>query len=116
MDIEFNRNHLSSFAWWCDPQDRTIFSTRYALSAQSPSPNPEVVQSNNSLTPREPYRVPLETVHTSSTLDAGETLDLSLVLHAARTGENNLYLLLTYREVWSNLYWLLSITEGFLGS
>ncbi|TCD62768.1 hypothetical protein EIP91_006412 [Steccherinum ochraceum] len=67
-------------------------------SAQITPSEPEFMTSTNSLAPREPHRVLIENLHSSSTLESGESVDLSLILHTTLAGEHNLCLLLAYRE------------------
>ncbi|KAH8102427.1 ER-golgi trafficking TRAPP I complex 85 kDa subunit-domain-containing protein [Cristinia sonorae] len=58
----------------------------------------ENFQSSNSLSPHEPYRVTIEKFHSSKTLGPGETLDVPVIVHSTRSGENSLCILLTFRE------------------
>lgn len=67
-------------------------------SSSSP-PKTEVLQSRNTLTPREPYRVPLDAIHSAPQLEPGEEVQLPFILHAAHHGEKDLSLLFVFREV-----------------
>ena len=65
----------------------------------STPPKREIFQSSNSIAPRTPYRIPLETVHTGAELGPGEEIQLPFILHAAHHGERDLSMLLVFREV-----------------
>lgn len=67
-------------------------------SSSSP-PMHEILQSTNSLTPRKPYHVDLESVHSVPQLAPGEEVQLSFILHAAHQGEQDLSVLFVFREV-----------------
>lgn len=54
--------------------------------------------STNSLSPRKPFQIPLDIIH-SSDLNPGESINLSLTMHAARAMEQDLSLLFAFREV-----------------
>lgn len=66
-------------------------------SSSSP-PNHEILQSTNSLAPRKPYRIDLESIHSSPQLVPGEEVQLSFMLHAAHQGEQDLSILFVFRE------------------
>lgn len=63
------------------------------------TPSKEILHSDNSLTPRMPLRVPLSPSNGSPTLAPGETMEVTVLLHADRLGEQELSLLFVYREV-----------------
>ncbi|KAI0800868.1 ER-golgi trafficking TRAPP I complex 85 kDa subunit-domain-containing protein [Fomes fomentarius] len=58
----------------------------------------ETFRSRNSLSPRKPYKVPLESIHSSPELAPGDELQLPFILHAAHHGEKDLCLLFVFRE------------------
>ncbi|EIW64369.1 uncharacterized protein TRAVEDRAFT_158546 [Trametes versicolor FP-101664 SS1] len=66
-------------------------------SSSSP-PKTEVLRSKNTLAPREPYRVPLDAIHSAPQLEPGEEVQLPFILHAAHHGEKDLSLLFVFRE------------------
>ena len=67
-------------------------------SSSSP-PKHEILQSTDSLAPRKPYRIDLESIHSASQLAPGEEMQLSFILHAAHQGEQDLSVLFVFREV-----------------
>ncbi len=75
--------------------DHVLFTE---ASSSSP-PKTEVLQSTNTLAPREPYRVPLDAIHSAPQLEPGEEVQLPFILHAAHHGEKDLSLLFVFREV-----------------
>ncbi|KAI0361180.1 hypothetical protein OH77DRAFT_1417397 [Trametes cingulata] len=66
-------------------------------SSSSP-PKHELLQTSNSLAPRQPYRVSLEAIHSAPQLAPGEEVQLPFILHAAHHGEQDLSLLIVFRE------------------
>ncbi|KAM5531871.1 hypothetical protein V8D89_014425 [Ganoderma adspersum] len=66
-------------------------------SSSSP-PTHEILQSTNSLAPRKPYRIDLESIHSAQQLAPGEEVQLSFILHAAHQGEQDLSILFVFRE------------------
>ncbi|KAI1793952.1 ER-golgi trafficking TRAPP I complex 85 kDa subunit-domain-containing protein [Ganoderma leucocontextum] len=66
-------------------------------SSSSPPMN-EILQSTNSLSPREPYRISLESIHSAPQLAPGEEVQVSFILHAAHHGEQDLSILFVFRE------------------
>lgn len=71
----------------------------FTEASSSSPPRIEVLQSTNSLAPREPYRVPLDAIHSAPQLEPGEEVQLPFILHAAHHGEKDLSLLFVFREV-----------------
>ena len=59
----------------------------------------ETLLSSNSLRPREPYCLPLNDSEETSELAPGESMQVTLTLHAAHVGERDLGLLFVFREV-----------------
>jgi hypothetical protein len=55
----------------------------------------EVLNSNNSLEHRQPFRVPL----TDSTFEPGQNIEVPFTLHSERLGEQDLHLIFAFREV-----------------
>ncbi|KAJ3516458.1 hypothetical protein NLJ89_g1109 [Agrocybe chaxingu] len=65
----------------------------------------EVFQSNNSLKPQPPQRMPLEGLD-SDTLQPGQSIEVPITFHAESTGSHELYLLFVYREAEARpFYW-----------
>ncbi|KAI0715153.1 ER-golgi trafficking TRAPP I complex 85 kDa subunit-domain-containing protein [Earliella scabrosa] len=77
---------------WVDTDDGS------ADPSSSTPPASETFQSSNSLAPRTPYKVPLESIHSSSVLAPGDEVQLSFILHAAHHGEQDLCVLFVFRE------------------
>lgn len=71
----------------------------FTEASSSAPPKAEVLRSNNTLAPREPYRVPLDAIHSAPQLEPGEEVQLPFILHAAHHGEKDLSLLFVFREV-----------------
>ncbi|KAH9982364.1 ER-golgi trafficking TRAPP I complex 85 kDa subunit-domain-containing protein [Lactifluus volemus] len=67
------------------------------LAAESPAPSSQTFDSDNSLLPRSPYRISLASKDNTS-LSPGANFELPFVLHANKLGEQELCLLLTFRE------------------
>jgi hypothetical protein len=65
---------------------------------EPPGVGSETFDSDNSLHPRMPYRIPWVSVESSS-LAPGANFELPFVLHANKLGEQELCFLLTFREV-----------------
>jgi hypothetical protein len=65
---------------------------------EAPGTGSETFDSDNSLHPRMPYRIPRVSVEGSS-LAPGANFELPFVLHANKLGEQELCFLLTFREV-----------------
>lgn len=63
----------------------------------------ETLLSSNSLRPREPYCLPLDDSGEASELAPGESMQVTLTLHAAHVGERDLGLLFVFREVCHHL-------------
>ena len=59
----------------------------------------EILQSTNSIALPDPYLVNLTQVHSETGLKPDQEFKLPLMLYAARSGENDLSLLIVYREV-----------------
>ncbi|KAJ6621602.1 ER-golgi trafficking TRAPP I complex 85 kDa subunit-domain-containing protein [Mycena sp. CBHHK59/15] len=59
---------------------------------------PEVSRSQNSLSPFKPYRIPLIGGEGSTFLKPGDSAEFTMLVHAGRTGEQELCLLFVYRE------------------
>lgn len=59
----------------------------------------ETLSSSNSLRPREPYCLALDDSGEASELAPGESMQVTLTLHAAHAGERELGLLFVFREV-----------------
>ena len=70
--------------------------------AEASAPISQTFDSDNSLLPRSPYRIPLTSLENPS-LAPGANFELPFVLHANKLGEHELCLLLTFREVRSAL-------------
>ncbi|KAI0721227.1 ER-golgi trafficking TRAPP I complex 85 kDa subunit-domain-containing protein [Cerioporus squamosus] len=66
-------------------------------SSSSP-PKSEILQSSNTLSTRKPYRIPLESIHSSPVLAPGDGVQLPFILHAAHHGEQDLSMLFIFRE------------------
>jgi len=66
------------------------------------SSSTEVYYSNNSLAPQKPCRIDLTAIHGSPNLEPGGSVELPLFLHAEKSAEQDLHLLLVFREVPSN--------------
>ncbi|TFK91662.1 hypothetical protein K466DRAFT_482283 [Polyporus arcularius HHB13444] len=66
-------------------------------SSSSP-PKSEVLRSSNTLSPRKPYRIPLESIHSSPILAPGDGVQVPFILHAAHHGEQDLSILFIFRE------------------
>ena len=79
-------------------------------SSSSPPTN-EILQSTNSLAPRKPYRIDLESIHSAQQLAPGEEVQLSFILHAAHQGEQDLSILFVFREVRSKQATYISSTD-----
>jgi trafficking protein particle complex subunit 8 len=67
-------------------------------TGEVPALDSETFDSDNSLLPRAPYRVPLSSMEDSS-LASGASFELPFMLHANKLGEQELCFLLTFREV-----------------
>lgn len=65
---------------------------------EAPVLGSETFDSDNSLLPRTPYRIPWTSVENSA-LAPGANFELPFVLHASKLGEQELCFLLTFREV-----------------
>jgi hypothetical protein len=82
---------------------------------ESPAPSSQTFDSDNSLLPRLPYRISLASKDNSS-LSPGANFELPFVLHANKLGEQELCLLLTFREVRGTLLGTARIVDAtFLG-
>jgi hypothetical protein len=77
-------------------------ATKYFTDDTS-SGTEEIFESNNSLAVPPPRRIDLERIHSSSRLESGDNLDIPLLLHTPRIGDQDLCILLVYREVSSCL-------------
>ncbi|KAJ7293446.1 ER-golgi trafficking TRAPP I complex 85 kDa subunit-domain-containing protein [Mycena rebaudengoi] len=62
------------------------------------TPATEVTRSPNSLAPRRPYRIPMINGEDSTYLQPGDGVEIPALLHATKTGEQELCLLFVYRE------------------
>ncbi|KAK7694801.1 hypothetical protein QCA50_001989 [Cerrena zonata] len=62
------------------------------------SSSTEDLQSKNSLESRRPFRIPISDFHSSSGLAPGESVTIPMSVHATKLGEQDLCLLLTFRE------------------
>ncbi|PCH33758.1 hypothetical protein WOLCODRAFT_60797 [Wolfiporia cocos MD-104 SS10] len=67
-------------------------------SMSEPSSSREVLHTNNSLAPRTPYRIPLDTLQGSSEIAPGDSLQFNAMVHASSVGEQTLALLIVFRE------------------
>ncbi|KAJ6604519.1 ER-golgi trafficking TRAPP I complex 85 kDa subunit-domain-containing protein [Mycena vulgaris] len=73
----------------------------------------EVSRSHNSLTPQKPYRIPLIGAEGSALLQPGETTEVSTMIHASRTGEQELSLLFVYRESDTDSFHSTRVTRSY---
>jgi hypothetical protein len=72
----------------------------YFTGPSSSIPFTEVLNSHNSLSPRKPFRIPLEELHSTPLLQPGASTTLPITIHAETVGsELALPLLFVYRTV-----------------
>ncbi|TFY57186.1 hypothetical protein EVJ58_g7180 [Rhodofomes roseus] len=81
---------------WIDSDEAVAEETPAASSSQGPLT--ETLDSSNSLRRREPYGLPLGDSQGSSDLAPGESMQVTLTLHASQVGERDLGLLFIFRE------------------
>ncbi|KAH9944035.1 ER-golgi trafficking TRAPP I complex 85 kDa subunit-domain-containing protein [Epithele typhae] len=84
--------------WVLAGEDDAVWIETNNEPSSSTAPKVEMFQTTNSLAPRTPFRIPLETVHTGPELAPGEEVQLPFVLHAAHHGEHDLSMLFVFRE------------------
>lgn len=60
----------------------------------------EIIRSPNSLQPGKPHRLTLSGTGDKSSLNPGDSVELSALLYADSTGDQEVSLLFVYREVW----------------
>lgn len=78
---------------WIDAKDSSHAGPSQGLSQPS-----EILQLSNSISPQTPYQVPLANLHGASELAPGESLQLTVLLHASYVAEQDLSLLFVFRE------------------
>ncbi|KAI0639808.1 ER-golgi trafficking TRAPP I complex 85 kDa subunit-domain-containing protein [Trametes polyzona] len=84
-----------------------------STASSSSPPKTEVVQSSNSLAPRQPYPISLEAIHSAPELSPGEEVQLPFILHAAHHGEKDLCLLFVFREAEGTAFHSARVTRRY---
>jgi trafficking protein particle complex subunit 8 len=84
-------------------QDPGMSQTTLQSSGEASVLDFETFDSDNSLLPRSPYRVPLTSME-NALLAPGASFELPFMLHANKLGEQELCFLLTFREVCKTLW------------
>ncbi|KAH9837148.1 ER-golgi trafficking TRAPP I complex 85 kDa subunit-domain-containing protein [Rhodofomes roseus] len=96
---------------WIDSDEAVAEETPAASSSQGPLT--ETLDSSNSLRRREPYGLPLGDSQGSSDLAPGESMQVTLTLHASQVGERDLGLLFIFREVSCAPFWCVRVTRPY---
>ncbi|CAL1695522.1 unnamed protein product [Somion occarium] len=58
----------------------------------------EELLSDNSIEPRRPFRIPISDIHSSSGIEPGESITIPVILHATKLDDQDLCILLAFRE------------------
>ncbi|KAJ7103664.1 ER-golgi trafficking TRAPP I complex 85 kDa subunit-domain-containing protein [Mycena belliarum] len=76
------------------------------------TPTTEISHSDNCITPQQPYRIPIGEGG-SPALQPGDNIEISAIIHAGRVGEQELSLLIVYRESDTDSFHSTRVTRSY---
>ncbi|TFK56961.1 hypothetical protein OE88DRAFT_1715773 [Heliocybe sulcata] len=81
-----------------DEDELWVETADAAESSSKPSVASEVISSRNSFAAGEPFRIPLDTLTKSSSIESGQSIEVTVVFHAEKPLNDELCLLFAFRE------------------
>ncbi|OCH95835.1 hypothetical protein OBBRIDRAFT_767184 [Obba rivulosa] len=110
-----NSGTLTINELWIVADDEDEVWIHQNADSQDPSTSKasEVLHSSNSLAPATPIRISIDELHQSPGLAPGESLQIPILLHAARSGEQDLSFLFVFREAGSSSFHCARVTRRY---